>query len=211
MSKKKKIHILILLTIMIITIIAIIVLLIQTFLNFKKIEERIVLDVSGEEGNILIPKGEVAYNEKNIIKLLEKNIKGFDEDEYETYIGGPEINGVREPVIDLKRKIGDFYTGDAFVVIIKDGVVSEIIDHREKEELTEEEKKELREFKLSEEKIREYKEKAIGGGSIDPDDERVYYRLSYDRETKKKYIEVIVPVIDAYGDTVSLRNEEYEL
>ena len=75
----------------------------------------------------------------------------------------------------------------------------------------EEEKKELREFKLSEEKIREYKEKAIGGGSIDPDDERVYYRLSYDRETKKKYIEVIVPVIDAYGDTVSLRNEEYEL
>lgn len=211
MKNNKKICMLLLSLLLIIVIFATIILLVQTFLNIKEIEKNMVLEISGEEGNILIPKGEVAYNEKNIIKLLEKNIKGFDEDEYEIYIGGPEINGVREPVIDLKRKIGDFYTGDAFVVIIKDGVVSEIIDHREKEELTEEEKKELREFKLSEEKIREYKEKAIGGGSIDPDDERVYYRLSYDRETKKKYIEVIVPVIDAYGDTVSLRNEEYEL
>ena len=176
--------------------------------------ESILLNAIENENIGLIPSEEIIYNEENlnnIIEFIEKNIEGFDGDEYETYIGGPEINGVREPVVNLKRKIGDFYTGDAFVIIIKDGLVSEIIDHREKEELTEEEKKELREFKLSEEKIREYKEKAIGGGSIDPDDERVYYRLSYDRETKKKYIEVIVPVIDAYGDTVSLRNEEYEL
>lgn len=209
MKNNKKICMLLLSLLLIIVIFATIILLVQTFLNIKEIEKNMVLEISGEEGNILTPKGEVVYNEKNIIKLLEKNINGFDGDEYE--VDTVESSENVYPVIELRRKIGNFYTGDGFVVIIEDGKIAKVIDHRDEIELTDEEKKELREFKLSEEKIREYKEKAIGGGSIDPDDERVYYRLSYDRETKKKYIEVIVPVIDVYGDTVSLRNEEYEL
>lgn len=154
----------------------------------------------------------------NVSEFLKTKNKNFDISNYDIKINDSFYNDEVIKTIYLEYVIGDFYTNSGYIVILENNKIKEIIDNSVELNLNEEELEEIEQYRLSEEKLLEYKDKAkneiLSNNNILIDEEEQSIKLIYDIKENKKYISIIYKIKDKEtfeSNAYSLIDVKYEI
>lgn len=169
--------------------------------NANNLKENTNLNKLDEQKKYYPDKDIMFYTQNDISSVsdfLKTKNKNFNISNYDIKINDSFYNDEIVKTIYLEYKIGDFYTNSGYTVILENNKIKEVVDNSIELNLNEEEIEELEQYKLSEEKLLEYKNKAkneiLSKNDILISEDEQSIKLIYDIKENKKYISIIYKV-----------------